>query len=129
MEESGLCVLIAEDDPIIRGSVARALLKQGYCVLAAPDGLDALRLASEYDGRISVLITDINMPGMDGHELSRTLKKQRSDLLVLVVSADGEGDFPNDSLHDGWLKKPIDPAIVPASVAHILRRYERKLNP
>lgn len=62
-------VLLAEDEPSVRKLVAEILRLQGYDVIEAVDGEDALRLAESYEDEIQLLLTDVVMPGMGGVEL------------------------------------------------------------
>ncbi len=66
-------VLFAEDDPVLRAVGTRMLSKNGYVVVPANDGLEALRLAVSHAGPIDVLVTDLVMPGMSGTELAEKL--------------------------------------------------------
>lgn len=79
-------VLVAEDDPAVRGLLLRALRLVGYTVLAARDGQEALALATAHVGPIHLLVTDLDMPGLAGGELAQALSAQRPDLSVLFIS-------------------------------------------
>jgi CheY-like chemotaxis protein len=115
------CVLVVDNDAITRESTADALLDRGYCVIPASDGWEAIRLADEYEGLIHALVTDIHMPGLDGHHLAAQLKPERPDLRVLIVSSAAEKDFPADANYDAYLKKPTSPEIVALAVDHLLQ--------
>jgi CheY-like chemotaxis protein len=65
-EPSQTVILIAEDDVIIRNFVRVVLEKQGYFVLTACDGEEALALSRQYPGNIDALLSDVVMPKMDG---------------------------------------------------------------
>ena len=88
------CILVAEDDAIVRYAMCRELARDGYCTLEASDGTEALTRANEYDGAIQVLVTNVRMPKMDGHELTRAIKIVRPDIKVIIVSAFNEEYFP-----------------------------------
>ena len=64
-------VLLVEDETTLRGLVRQYLQNQGYTVLEAHSGAAALRIASYYSGPIHLLLTDVIMPGMNGHELAQ----------------------------------------------------------
>ncbi len=122
MSSEQYCILVAEDDSVLRYVTAHALSRQGYCVLEARDGAEALRLEAEYKGAIHVLVTNVTMPEMNGHDLARELKQKRPDLRVLIVSGDGEEDFPPEARsHDLSLLKPVTSAaiITNVGIAHI----------
>lgn len=78
-------VLVVDDDPCVLEVVADMLADLGCEPVSASSGDDALNLLKQ-DDRISVLITDINMPGMDGHELALLAVRIRPDLKVLHLS-------------------------------------------
>jgi len=118
------CILVAEDDEIVRYLTARALSQQGYCVLQARDGEEALRLEAAYDGIIHVLVTNVHMPNMNGHELAREIKRKRPDLKILIVSAESEGDFPREAHHhDFALLKPVTSQELIGNVEQLLRQH------
>lgn len=78
-------VLVVDDDPGVLDVVVAMLEDLGCEVISAPGGSDALdRLRENRD--ISILITDINMPGMDGHELAELARRVRPELKVLQLS-------------------------------------------
>ena len=78
-------VLVVDDDPAVLGVIVDMLEDLGCEVISAHDGADALeRLEQNPD--ISILITDINMPGMDGHELAELARRARPELKMLQLS-------------------------------------------
>ena len=88
-------VLLVDDDPMLRCLIAEMLEDLGCRVLSAENGWEALDLLRRCR-EIQTLLTDVNMPGMDGYELARKALDVRRDLKVLLVSGrepDGHG-FP-----------------------------------
>ena len=88
-------VLVVDDEPLVREVTASMLEDLGCEVITAASGNDALEKLSG-DHRIEVLITDINMPGMDGYELAERATRMRGQLRVIMLSgreANG-GGFP-----------------------------------
>ncbi len=79
-------VLLAEDEEGIRKLVARFLRKQGFEVLEAPSGEEALRLAESRETPIDLLVADIQLGGLRGDELARRLQVRRPETKVLLVS-------------------------------------------
>ena len=79
-------VLVAEDEDGVRAPVRRILAAHGYRVLEAEDGPSALRVARDHAGRIDLLLTDVVMPGMNGGELARRLRRLRSGIRVVFMS-------------------------------------------
>jgi two-component system cell cycle sensor histidine kinase/response regulator CckA len=86
-------VLLAEDDEAVRDFVAFVLGKLGYRVLQAGDGVEALGVAAAYGEPIHLLLSDVVMPLMDGHELARRLVEERPGLKVIHMSG-----YPGDSV-------------------------------
>ncbi len=78
-------VLVVDDDPGVLEVVESMLEDLGCQVISARSGPDALDLLRQNEN-ISILITDINMPGMDGHELAELAKRIRPELKILQLS-------------------------------------------
>jgi signal transduction histidine kinase/CheY-like chemotaxis protein len=103
-------VLVAEDEPTILALTTRMLSAEGYTVLAAPSGAEALKLARQAK-RIDVLLTDVIMPGMTGGELAATLARERPGLPIVYMSGYSNqiiarGVLNADTL---YLPKPFKP--------------------
>ena len=79
-------ILVVEDEAGIRALVRKILRRQGYDVLEAANGEDALALCKQHAGGIDLLITDVLMPHMGGRELVERLRAQGRDMKVLYVS-------------------------------------------
>jgi CheY-like chemotaxis protein len=79
-------ILLAEDDSVIRKLIAFALGRKNFNVISAADGAAALNLSRAFEGEIELLLTDINMPGMDGTELTEKLLAERGSIRVLQMS-------------------------------------------
>ncbi len=97
-------VLIVDDEVFVREFVASCLRGHGYTVVAATDGMSALRVASDCRGRIDLLLTDVLMPGMDGCELAKRLAKTRSGMKVLFMSGYARLSLPEQAR---FLQKPF----------------------
>ncbi len=82
-----ITVLLVEDDSDLRYLEQAALEMDGYTVLPAHDGPEALRIADQHVGPIGLLITDLIIPGIGGQGLARRLRAARPELKVLYVSA------------------------------------------
>src|SRR6186713_1323868 len=78
-------VLVVDDDPLVLEVVTGMLEEIGCEVIAAGSGSEALNQLMQNE-RISILITDINMPGMDGHELAELAKRRKPELKILQLS-------------------------------------------
>jgi DNA-binding response OmpR family regulator len=82
-----LKILLVEDDAMIRELLARLLESSDYVVEQADNGATALEAARRLDGSLSLVVTDLNMPVMDGLELARTIRKTDQELPILFVTA------------------------------------------
>lgn len=85
-ENHGVMVLLAEDEPMLRQIVGRVLHEAGYDLMMAEDGCRALQLAKEHTGRIDILLSDIQMPGLTGVDLAVELLRSRPDLKIVLMS-------------------------------------------
>ncbi len=83
---SGETLLLAEDQPAVRRLACRVLEDQGYRVLAAPNGDEALELAARHPGPIHALVTDVVMPGLGGRELYERLSTLRPGVPAILIS-------------------------------------------
>lgn len=79
-------ILLVEDDRYLRRLLARVLHFEGYAVVTARDGVEALKILHEQ--RVSLVMTDLCMPGMDGGELIRQLEHQYPGVPVIVLSGE-----------------------------------------
>lgn len=116
-------VLIAEDDADIVDMLMLYMDPQEFHVLHAPDGTAALRLMRE--NKVDVALVDIMMPGMNGFELIREIRKEKN-LPIVVLSARGADNDRVLGLNigaDAYLTKPFNPFEVIAYLKALLRRY------
>ena len=79
-------LLIVEDDHAVRSFVSLATSRLGYNVLEAANGMEALKLIEEHGGKITLVLTDYNMPGMNGVQLVQALKKRPVVPAIAVMS-------------------------------------------
>ena len=115
------CILVAEDDPIIRRITVNALKPYGYAILQAIDGHEALEISNKYQGHIDLLITNVSMPRMHGHELAQRIKQSRPDICILIVSGFHEREFPPGAVHYAdSLLKPFEPDALVGKVKQLL---------
>jgi two-component system, cell cycle sensor histidine kinase and response regulator CckA len=112
-------VLVVDDDMMVRALAARVLALEGYCVLTASDGEEALRIARASVGQLSVVVTDIRMPEMDGTELAAHLARLTPAPPVLFVSGFA---LPKDDLPGPVLPKPFTIEALTGQVRAILQR-------
>jgi two-component system cell cycle sensor histidine kinase/response regulator CckA len=79
-------ILVADDEAILRSLIRTLLDDEGYEVLAASDGNEALRLSRSHEGTIDLLLTDVQMPRLDGIAAYRRIRAERGDIKVLFMS-------------------------------------------
>ena len=120
MHARDFCIVVAEDDDMLRYCTVRLLQQHGYKIIEARDGQEALELVDECDDPIHVLITNYDMPRLNGAELARRLKAKHEKLRVLVISGADHGMQPSDDLE--ILPKPYNEAVLAAKVRDLLRR-------
>jgi two-component system, chemotaxis family, chemotaxis protein CheY len=115
-------ILAVDDSPSMRALLRNALVRQGYIVDQAEDGVAALEWLES--NQPHVLITDINMPRMDGFELIEALRQcsRFQDLPILVLtteSSDEKKARARNAGATGWIVKPFDPEKLCAAVRRV----------
>jgi CheY-like chemotaxis protein len=114
-------VLLAEDEPDVRAVTTRILKREGYSVLLAEDGVDALAVAKAHDGGIELLVTDVVMPRMGGVKLAEELRAARPGTRVLFVTGyEREESVPDGTQGIGLLRKPFTPSELRDAIAKVL---------
>jgi two-component system cell cycle sensor histidine kinase/response regulator CckA len=79
-------ILLVDDEPSIRKIAAQILLRQGYEVLVAANGQEALQICRNHSGAIQLLLTDLIMPGMNGLDLVAQAITMRPQMRVVYIS-------------------------------------------
>jgi PAS domain S-box-containing protein len=95
-------ILVAEDEAAVRALVVGALSSHGYHVLPAESGSEALRIAAGHADPIDLLLTDANMPGMNGIELANELVRRRGNMHIVIMSG-----YTAESLSVSGVSQPI----------------------
>jgi two-component system, OmpR family, response regulator ResD len=116
------CVLVVDDEPIVRDVVVRYLENAGFSTMQAGDGLSARALLQTKTP--SAVVLDLMMPGMDGLELCRWIRS-RSDVPVIMLTALGEEADRIVGLElgaDDYITKPFSPRELTIRVKTVLRR-------
>ena len=118
-------VLLVEDEPAVRELAQMVLSERGYKVIVALTPEDADRLAGKNDATIHLLLTDVVMPGMSGHELAKRLTARHGNLRVLYMSGYTYNVIAEDgTLEEGvaFLQKPFTPQALAQKVRETLDR-------
>jgi two-component system chemotaxis response regulator CheY len=117
-------ILAVDDSPAMRQMVSVTLRSAGHEVIEAADGRDALELARKQPA-VDLVITDINMPNMDGITLVKELRQlahyQGVPLLVLTTEASAQRKQEGKAAGaTGWIVKPFNPERLLATVARVI---------
>ena len=116
-------VLVVEDEAVVRDMAARGLAAEGYRVLQARDGAEALEVLATRDGDVDIVVTDVAMPVLNGRELAARLAEQRPDLPVLFTSGYTDDNVVRRGLLESgqpFLQKPFSPSALAQSVRSLL---------
>ncbi len=115
------CIVLAEDEETIRRLVTEVLTRDGYRVMAAAAGGEALELLEQLGVAVDLLLTDVVMPGMSGPDLARAARRSNPALRVLYMS--GYASEPDEALDDpdvDFIGKPFSPQALVAKVRDVL---------
>lgn len=129
--EGGEAILVVEDSAPVAAVIQMSLLKEGYKVLMASDGLEGLKIA--LSERPKLIITDSVMPRMDGYGLLRAIKANpmTSEIPVVMLTSKASTEDEQKALEFGFsdfIPKPVQPLRVVSRVKHILdmtKKYRR----
>lgn len=103
-------VLLVEDEDAVRMGGVRALKSRGYTVHEAGDGMEALDVLEELDGKVDIVVSDVVMPEMDGPSLLREIRKDYPGVKFIFVSGYAEDAFAKnlpEGAQFGFLPKPF----------------------
>ncbi len=116
-------VLLVEDEPEVRRLVEKLLRLKGYRVLSAASPAEAIMISKRHEAPISLMLTDVIMPGMNGRELARALAATRPAMRVLYMSGytdaamSQQGILPQGT---AFLSKPFTPEALARKVREVL---------
>lgn len=106
--KSTITILIVDDEAMIRNLLEKILAKEGYKTLLAKDGQEALDIINTQ--KVDVVISDMKMPRMSGLELLKTLKKERPEIGMVIMTGYGDTYTVKDALllgADEYITKPF----------------------
>ena len=118
-------ILVVEDSKTVRAMIRAALVAEEYRVVEAPGAREALTTLEETP--VDLVITDVNMPDIDGLALTRALRARplsRSMPILVLTTEDGEAmkQRGREAGATGWLVKPFRPDQLRDTVRHVLER-------
>jgi hypothetical protein len=118
-------VLVVDDNVSVLKVVAEILSRAHFRVLSAEDGAGAVELANQTEGRIDLLLSDVDMPRMSGPDLGILLKKTRPDMHVMLMSGGENGNLL--VLNYGWafIQKPFVAKKLVQMVLEVLHSPDR----
>lgn len=123
-------ILVVDDHPINRRLLADQLESMGYQVITANDGIDALGVLQKQS--VDIILTDVNMPNMDGYQLTRRLRGQGVTLPVVGVTANALAEEKQrclDAGMDSCLSKPVTLTVLQPTLAHFSRISRQQKQP
>lgn len=118
-------VLVAEDDPVVSTAIAKMLQREGFTVLHASTGPDALKICRTHEGRIDVVLADVVMPGMSGRELGIHVQTARPDLAIVYMSGYSEDMIGRHGIlqaDENYLQKPFTSGDLVSKIEQVLRK-------
>ena len=112
-------VLVVDDDSMLRECLAALLAAAGFEIIQAEDGLDALEKYRAHQCSIALVITDIEMPRLNGIETTKRLREINPLVKVIISSGSGK-DVPEDVRADALLPKPFTGTSLNEAVQRVL---------
>ena len=121
LKPSETVILLVEDDALVRNVVRLMLSKEGYAVLTANDGLEALEICERFTDPIHLLLTDVGMPRMGGLDLAQRVRELRPDTKIIIMSATTAVTIAEKNTPDAFLRKPFIPPTLLECVQRVLK--------
>ena len=117
-------VLIADDDTQIRNLAQAILARDGYVTLIACDGQQALEASRDHPGPIHLLLSDVQMPRLNGLELCEQIRQERHEITCVLMS----GNVPEASVAEEmpFIEKPFTPDALRCKLRELLQRRGRQ---
>jgi CheY-like chemotaxis protein len=125
---AGAPILIVDDNPVNLKLVRVLLAREGYDIRVATDAEEAIEILENFSPEL--ILMDIQLPGIDGLELTRRLKsdpatKHISILALTAYAMKGDHQKVIDAGCDGYIPKPVDTRTLPATIARYLSKHSR----
>jgi DNA-binding NtrC family response regulator len=103
-----ICILVVDDDPMMRELLTRILMRDGYKILTAEDGLAALEVLQKE--KVSIVLSDLQMPRMEGFDLLKRVKRDHPGVGMVIMTSYGDTYTVKDALllgADEYITKPF----------------------
>lgn len=115
-------VMLVEDDPAILKLTTRILQNIGHEVFSAANGTDALSTYETHKESIGIVLTDVQMPDITGHELAIQLRSKSPNLPIVLVSGYAQDQLAEDTNLEGifYLQKPFNKAALQDTINNVL---------
>jgi DNA-binding response OmpR family regulator len=113
-------ILVADDEALVRNLVTLLLQQDGHLVLSAANGHEGLELSRRYAGTMDLVITDVDMPRLNGTDLCAHLLEERPGIKVLMMSGADMSEIVSQNINLPFLPKPFDGKTLIARVRAIL---------
>ncbi len=118
-------ILVVDDSPTVLKFVSFSLKNKGFQVVTACDGMDAIEKISNLTGSLDLIITDLNMPNLDGYGLIDTLRQneQHQETPIIILSSEDGEDDRDRGMEVGassYLVKPFKPSLLLTEVTRYL---------
>ncbi len=120
-----LKIMVIDDSPTVVKFVSFSLKKNGYDVITACDGMDAIEKISNLSDEVSLIITDLNMPNLDGYGLIEVLRQnqEHADTPIIILSSEDGDDDRERGMEVGassYLVKPFKASVLITEVSKYL---------
>ena len=117
-------ILLAEDEAPLRALIGTILERNGYQVLRAANGIEALRICEQFEGKIHLMLTDVVMPDMNGKQLANRVVSRRPEIKILYMS----GYTDNTIVHHGILDRGVEFIPKPLKSGPLLKKVREIIN-
>jgi nitrogen-specific signal transduction histidine kinase/CheY-like chemotaxis protein len=120
-------ILLVEDEEAVRALATRILVREGYTVLAASRGDEAVSLFARHQREVTLLVSDLVLPGLGGIEIAQRLREMRPTLKVLLMSGYTDrdvGTIAGESEGMAFMQKPFTPDVLTRRVSELLGTTE-----
>jgi two-component system chemotaxis response regulator CheY len=116
-------ILVVDDSPTVLKFLSFSLKSKGYRVVAACDGMDALEKMSNLPDKVDLIVTDLNMPNLDGYGLIEAIRQNDQETPIIILSSEQGEEDKRRGMEVGanaYLVKPFKPPVLLSEVSRYL---------